>query len=164
MTISVSWKLIRIANTLWNLLLRLILSLTILVCRCISYNQNGICLCPRIYLLYMTLTCQYRKALRINLNLYHVRITWLTKIFSEKQPESIVRGLSSFSWSGKMSLLYRMYERFDYLKTNDKSVTIFRNVPWKVTNRDTLMTSFLILLRGKSKRRYITTPRFSWIF
>lgn len=73
----------------------------------------------------------------------------IDEIFSGKQPESIVVGLSGLWGSGKTSLLNLMDERLDYLKTKDKSVTKIRYVPWRVKNRDALITSFLTLLVEK---------------
>ena len=67
-------------------------------------------------------------------------------IFETQQPESLVVGLSGAWGSGKTSFLNLIEnELLDY-KTNNKPVSTLRYVPWRVKNRESLLSSFLPLL------------------
>ena len=68
------------------------------------------------------------------------------ELFAGRQPESIVVGLSGSWGSGKTSLLNLMDERLEHLKSESKSVINIRYVPWRVKNREAIITSFLTLL------------------
>lgn len=67
-------------------------------------------------------------------------------IFETRQPESLVVGLSGAWGSGKTSFLNLIEnELLDY-KINNKPVSTLRYVPWRVKNRESLLSSFLPLL------------------
>lgn len=67
-------------------------------------------------------------------------------IFETQQPESLVVGLSGAWGSGKTSFLNLIEnELLDY-KINNKPVSTLRYVPWRVKNRESLLSSFLPLL------------------
>ena len=80
------------------------------------------------------------------------------ELFAGRQPESIVVGISGSWGSGKTSLLNLMDERLEHLKSESKSVINIRYVPWRVKNREALITSFLTLLVEKIEEEMSKDP------
>ena len=82
-------------------------------------------------------------------------------IFEEQQPESLVVGLSGAWGSGKTSFLNLIEKELIDFKTNYKSVITLRYVPWRVKNRDTLLSSFLPMLIDKINEEASKDPSLS---
>lgn len=82
-------------------------------------------------------------------------------IFEGQQPESLVVGLSGAWGSGKTSFLNLIEKELIDFKTNNKSVITLRFVPWRVKNRETLLSSFLPMLIDKINEEASKDPSLS---
>ena len=82
-------------------------------------------------------------------------------IFEGQQPESLVVGLSGAWGSGKTSFLNLIEKELIDFKTNNKSVITLRYVPWRVKNRETLLSSFLPMLIDKINEEASKDPSLS---
>ena len=82
-------------------------------------------------------------------------------IFEGQQPESLVVGLSGAWGSGKTSYLNLIEKELIDFKTNNKSVITLRFVPWRVKNRETLLSSFLPMLIDKINEEASKDPSLS---
>lgn len=82
-------------------------------------------------------------------------------IFKDQQPESLVVGLSGAWGSGKTSYLNLIENQLNGYKTNGKSVITLRYVPWRVKNRETLLSSFLPMLINRISEEAAKDPSLS---
>ena len=82
-------------------------------------------------------------------------------IFKDQQPESLVVGLSGAWGSGKTSYLNLIENQLNGYKTNGKSVITLRYVPWRVKNRETLLSSFLPTLINRISEEATKDPSLS---
>ncbi len=87
---------------------------------------------------------------------------WVEKfvnhIFVSEQPESIIVGLSGLWGSGKTSFLNLTEKKLSGFRINGNTVTTIRYVPWRVKNRESLISDFLPMLVETIKREASKDP------